>query len=141
MSPGVNGVVDLMHRYAEAMDFRNWDLLATCFTSDAVAVYRDREPFRGAVEIMTRIRLGIERLDATQHLMSNFAVTEANGSARFQCYVHATHVRRQFPGGDLWVVGGHYDNEAVRTTEGWRMSRLVFSVFWDDGNSAIMQVS
>lgn len=139
MSTDASEVIDVMHRYAESMDCRNWDLLATCFTSDAVAIYRDREPLRGAVEIQERIRLGIERLDATQHLMSNFVVTEENGSARFRCYVHATHVRRQFPGGHLWVVGGHYDNEAVRTREGWQMSRLKFSVFWDDGNSAIIE--
>ena len=131
-------VVDVAVRYATALDTRDWDLLRTCFVPDAVAVYEGLGRCDGYGAIEDVCRTALTPLDASQHMIGNFAVTVDGAAARMSCYLQAQHVRRTADGGPNFMMAGRYDDELVRTAEGWRISRREFSVTWTDGNPGVM---
>jgi hypothetical protein len=47
--------------------------------------------------------------------------------------VIATHVRDPADPGTHWAVGGHYDFEARRTTDGWRFNAMALNATWTSG--------
>ena len=64
-------ISQVLHSYATAIDTRDWDLLATCFTEDLEADFRDfggREVVKGRDAWLEIIKGTIQGLDATQHL-------------------------------------------------------------------------
>src|SRR2546423_6563416 len=68
-------------RFAFAMDVQDWDLLGDVFTADAVVDHR-HATFSGVVsdiwtghgEVMAKMRQGISRHVASQHLITNHLV-------------------------------------------------------------------
>lgn len=46
----------LKYRYVRALDTKDWDLFASCFTDDATAVYGDRLDFTGSEAIVAYMR-------------------------------------------------------------------------------------
>ena len=46
----------LKYRYVRALDTKDWDLFAACFTPDATAVYGDRLDFTGPDDIVAFMR-------------------------------------------------------------------------------------
>ncbi|WP_410537965.1 nuclear transport factor 2 family protein [Streptomyces sp. KL2] len=67
----------------------------------------------------------------THHLASNYLVDLDGDRAAFRFQMISTHVH---PGEKpLFEVGGHYEGEAVRTDEGWRIRRWTYHVAWSTG--------
>ena len=40
--------------------------------------------------------------------------------ATHRCYLHAQHTRYGVEGGENYVIGGRYEDDLVRTADGWR---------------------
>src|ERR1700712_1193969 len=80
-------------RYATALDNRDWNLLRSCFTTDAVTVYEGIGDCTGydAIEGLCRRVLG--PLTRTQHLLGNFSIELDGDTATSHCYLQAQHVR------------------------------------------------
>jgi 3-phenylpropionate/cinnamic acid dioxygenase small subunit len=131
-------VVEIMTRYGVMIDRRDWDGLAACFTDDCVADYQGWGEFHGGREVSDFCRTSVDPLDATQHLFGNFLVELDGDGASVQYYVQAQHFRASAPGGATFTVGGHYDNTARRTREGWRISSFVFRATWTAGNPDVL---
>lgn len=132
-------ITDLLNRYALALDDRDWQRLATCFTPDAVGLYgpvlgrRDGFP---AIEQLCRGAL--EPLDSSHHMISNHEIEIHGDTARSRCYVQAQHTKRGTAGGDNFVIGGAYIDELVRTAEGWRICRRELRLIWQEGNPRVL---
>lgn len=52
----IRQIEELKYRYVRALDLKDWDLFATCFTDDATATYGDRLEFAGPDEIVGYMR-------------------------------------------------------------------------------------
>ena len=132
-------IVELLHRYATAIDDRDWARLATCFTADAVALYG---PVLGRQEGIAAIektcRTAIEPLDASQHLVGTHEIELDGDRARARCYVHAQHTRAGMPGGDNFVIGATYFDQLVRTPDGWRIRERELRILWQEGNPRVL---
>jgi 3-phenylpropionate/cinnamic acid dioxygenase small subunit len=121
-------IQQLLSRYTYACDTRDWDLLDACFLPDARIQYESLPPFpdgyaglRGStVRTLTLLR-------STQHLLGNLHVTVDGDRATAASYVQATHVADD---GRSWVTGGRYDDELVRTADGWRIAARTFRRQW-----------
>lgn len=123
-------IEELMIRYGRAIDARDFEALGRCFTPEAVvrfAVFAGE--LKGNAELEAFIRRAVTPLDGTHHMFMNFIVEVDGAAGRFTCSVHAQHFRN----GDIYSVGGNYVNEAVRTDEGWKMTRLDFAPLWTNG--------
>lgn len=126
-------IIELTHRYCWALDSKQFDLLDTVFLPDATAELRSA-PLEGRDAIRNRIRNALDPLDATQHTVSNHLVTIDGDTASARTYLHSQHVRTGTPGGELYVIAGRYEDELVRTPEGWRIRFRRLVTVWSEGN-------
>lgn len=132
-------IVDLLNRYAMALDDRDWQRLATCFTPDAIAVYGPvlgRQEGFAAIERVCRGAL--EPLDSSHHIISNHEIAIDRDTARTRCYLHAQHTKAGTEGGDNFTIGGAYIDELVRTDGGWRIRRRELRILWQEGNPRVL---
>ena len=53
--------------------------------------------------------------------------------------MHAQHVKLGVPGGELYVIAGHYLDELVRTPEGWRIAHRTLRETWHEGNIEVLR--
>ena len=119
------GIVDVLVRYARAVDTKDWPLFRTCFADDVTADYGDIGSWQGAEDLtafMVRAHAG---MGATQHLVSNFQVDVEGDRANSVTYVHAVTVLASHP--DDWIdTIGIYEDQLDYGTEGWRITRRLF---------------
>jgi 3-phenylpropionate/cinnamic acid dioxygenase small subunit len=135
-------IVDLLHRYATGLDTRDWDKLASVFTHDGVADYGALGGVNEGPAAIVKLCSGaLEGLDASQHIISNEVIEVDGDRARARCYFKAQHVFRGAEGGDNFLVGGTYEDEIVRTAEGWRIERRTLTATWTDGNPVVFEAA
>lgn len=130
-------IVDLTIRYAWALDTRQWSELDHVFVPDATAHLT--EPLESREAIKARVRRALEPLDASQHIVANHQVVVVGDRASCRCYLQAQHVRHAVEGSPNFVVAGLYEDQLVRTSEGWRITRRELVITWTDGNPAVVR--
>ena len=129
-------IQDVIVRYGWAIDTKDWELLDTVFTDDAYVDYSSNpggkegpyKQVRGWLEKM------LSAFPITQHLMSNIdvkldgdyatartMVTNPQGAATREGPLH------------FFYVGARYDDQFVRTADGWRIQRRVETTLWFEG--------
>ena len=130
-------IVDLTIAYTWALDGRRYEELRQVFLPDAVASLGGE--LAGVEAIIQRVTAALSPLDDSQHMISNHQVRLDGDRATCRCYLQAQHVRHGVEGGDNFIVAGRYEDEAVRTPDGWRIARRVLTVMWTHGNAAVVR--
>jgi SnoaL-like domain len=118
-------IVRVLTRYATGIDSCDWPLFRSCWTDEVDLDYGDVGRFTDP-DALTQLFSQIhDPMGPTYHRLSNFAIDVNGDSASARTYVQA--VLMMTPGdGANWVEAtGHYDDELVRTGEGWRINRRV----------------
>lgn len=131
-------IVDLTIAYCWALDEHDWAALHRVFLPDAEAELGAGIE-RGIEAIVARVSAVLAPLDASQHLVTNHQVRLDGDRAECRCYFQAQHVRRAAEGGRNFLVGGRYEDEVVRTADGWRIARRRLVPIWRDGNPAVVR--
>ena len=128
--------VDLMNRYAHALDTRDWDLLTSILTEDASLHAREwgenAEPgeitihMEGRDSILGTLQFIWEGLSRTHHLLSNHVVDPApdGKSARASCYMRAHHAGNRERSHLFEESLGRFDFETVREAGKWKIRRM-----------------
>ena len=103
-------IVQTVLRYCRALDTKNWDLLDEVFLADATANLSGKSDLVGLDAITSRIKVALEQLDGSQHLVRNHEVSIDGDKATHQCYLHSQHTRAPAisGGGPNHVVVGRY---------------------------------
>lgn len=117
-------IVDLTIRYATAIDTRQYHLLATVFTADAELDYGEVGQWNGAAEVTEFMDLAHSGAAHTMHRMSNQVVVVDGDTAKVRTYVDALILAQDGTGVN---AVGYYDDHAVRTSDGWRISKRSFT--------------
>lgn len=132
-------IQELMARYGEAIDTKDYVGLAACFAPDANGQWAAMpEPVVGNVAIANFMKGILDRLEATTHMFTNFIIEVNGDTARMQAKIIAQHVRRGVPGGETLLAGGRYDAQVRRIDGQWKLSRVRGTSIWHDGNPKIM---
>jgi ketosteroid isomerase-like protein len=132
-------IVDLAYRYARALDNQDWDTVAACFTEDAVAEFTTfSQPLRGRDEIVRSMRDGRQRYDATQHVTATPQISVDGDVAKASFYVIAQHVVKQNGATETCLLGVDYDDELLRTGDGWLLRHRKVRRLWAMGNESIV---
>jgi len=118
-------VQDLLTRYTVAIDTKDWALLDTCFTPDAHVDYTTSGGTKGPYpEVRQWLEKALAIFPMTMHFISNTTVDLQGDRAKARTYVINP---MGFPKEDgslhLFTVGAYYNDELVRTDEGWRIAR------------------
>lgn len=121
-------IADLIHRYATAIDTKDWVLFESCFTADVVADYGEIGRWNSAAEITAFMTAAHVPMRDTKHMMHNIVVRmDSADRATAVTYVHTVQALEADPNG--WVDAvGQYDDELARTDDGWRIARRVFTL-------------
>jgi len=140
-------LVELMSRYANMPDTRNWDelprsVLCDVFHCDfsslgtpAMTLSRD-----AWCEASKRAFAG---WTATHHSITNHRIAIDGDRATIRAHVRVEHWASPeiaAGGPTCWLVVGFYDDVAVRTPEGWRLSSVKLSVTHQE-NEALLAAS
>jgi hypothetical protein len=138
-------ILDLIARLALLVDARDWDAFEGLFTDP---VYTDRTSLFGGEpqtttpgELVGGLRQVLGGLDATHHLITCQTISLDGDQATSAANMQGTHVFANHSGGPLWTVAGRHDYQLKRTTDGWRIAGMTFTVQWASGNEQILTLA
>lgn len=132
-------IVAVAVKYCFALDTRDWDALHKVFAPDATANLGLPQQQVGIDEIIERISSALSGLDDSQHLVGNHEVVVTGETATHRCYLQAQHIRAVPDASPLYMVAGRYEDELVRTAEGWRISHRTLTPMWREGNLDVVR--
>jgi hypothetical protein len=124
-------LIELLSRYADIADLKEFtELPGRVFTdpltldfSSVADIPPMTVPLGDYVEVL---RAAFAPYTATHHAITGHVIEIDGDSATIHAHVRAEHWLPIEPGGgpNRWLVVGFYDNEAVRTADGWRLNRV-----------------
>lgn len=118
----------VQNSYGIAIDRRDWDMLARCFTVDAMVGF-GRPPRVGTrQEFLDWAPAFHDALGQTLHQNSTHHATVHGDSANASCYLHAVLVAAD--GGSAQSIYGVYRDEMVRVGNAWHIRRREFRPVW-----------
>jgi hypothetical protein len=127
-------LVELMSRYGNIPDTKNWDQLPVrVFTDEFVA---DFSAFGTPAATVTRqawadqSRHVFAGWTATHHAITNHLIEIDGDHATIHAHVHVEHfapANVAAGGPNCWLVTGFYDNQATRTADGWRLNSVTLT--------------
>jgi hypothetical protein len=113
-------IIALLTRYATGIDRRDWALFQSCFTDDARIDYGTFGQWSSGAEITAFMREAHDGMGQTLHRLSNFVISAQGNSAVARTYVDALLMPGE-AGGDVHRGVGFYDDELLKTGQGWRI--------------------
>ena len=135
---------DRVNRYALAIDTRDWVMLRTCFT-DEIEVQMDWwEPRGPRTTRADDFVAGVKQLAgfrATQHISSNHVIEIDGDSARCLSYLHGMHYLPNDQGANYFLLGGYYENDLLRTDDGWKIRRCKLNATWQAGSRHVFNLA
>jgi 3-phenylpropionate/cinnamic acid dioxygenase small subunit len=129
-------IVDLVTRYAWAIDTQDWELFRSLFTPGARLDYSSNP---GGVagtldEVLPWLQDNMAAFVVMQHLMANTDVhLDGDRATARTMLVNPMGARTEEGPPHFFWVGGRYDDECVRTADGWRIATRVETLLWLEG--------
>jgi hypothetical protein len=117
-------IFDLTVRYATAIDTRQYGLLETVFTGAAAIDYGVVGQWMGAVEVARFMEAAHVGAAHTMHRMTNQVIAVDGDRGTVRTYVDALILAEDGSGAN---PVGYYDDEVVRTADGWRIARRTYT--------------
>ncbi len=132
-------IVDLVVRWAMALDAKDWDAARACLADEVEADYGD---LRGTAERMPAEAFVALRREAlgplrTHHLSTNHLVQLEGDEAtcRSAFLIHRLDPRQPEP--NTFDTLGHYEHGLRRIGGAWRIVKVRQQVAWNRGNASI----
>ena len=132
-------ITDVVNAVGTFADLGKWSQLQQLFTAEVTVDYTSL--FEGEVQnisnkqLITQWQSILPGFEATQHLITNHQITVDGDNATVIAQVRATHKL----GNELWIVGGYYIDELVRTEEGWKVKSIQYNALYEEGNRALIE--
>jgi hypothetical protein len=127
-------IQELLSRYAQYVDARQWDRLDDIFATGAIIDFTNNGGERAIFpEIKRYLAESLSIFAAVQHYQTNFAIDIDTDTATARNYVFTQMVSIVDGEDRLLADGGFYDSTFVRTDAGWRIQEYVASLVWLDG--------
>jgi len=118
-------ITEVLVRYATGIDRRDWSLFRTAFSSDCVLDYGDIGTWHGVDAVTEFMNQAHAMAGYTLHRLTNHAITVDGDSATARTYVDGLIMAADSTSGVNAI--GFYDDELVRTADGWRIIRRRFT--------------
>jgi hypothetical protein len=124
-----------------AIDAVDWPVITQAFATRVVVDYSsltgqpqatlDREVLIGGWQAL------LPGFDATQHMLGPIIISREDAIARAEAHVRGYHHIKGAPGGETWMVAGHYTAGLVDQGGQWSIDRLTLTVFYQAGNLSL----
>lgn len=133
-------LIELLGRYADIADLKDFAELPKLVFTDPLTI--DFESVAGMPPMTVPLGVYVENVRAafapflaTHHAITGHVVDIDGDSATIHAHVRAEHWlpdELTDGGPNRWLVVGFYDNEAVRTPDGWRLSRVKLTATYQE---------
>ncbi|CAM4015182.1 nuclear transport factor 2 family protein [Kibdelosporangium persicum] len=125
-------LIELLGRYADIADLKEFTELPGLVFTDPLTLdfgsVADIPPMTVPLgDYVETIRNAFAFYTATHHAITGHVIDIDGDSATIHAHVRAEHwlpSELANDGPNYWLVVGFYDNEAVRTADGWRLNRV-----------------
>ena len=118
-------ISELLVRYATGIDRRDWPLFRTVFTDDCELDYGEIGTWQGVDAVTDFMDKTHAMAGHTLHRLTNQAITVDGDKASARTYIDAVIMFGDNQSGvNAW---GFYDDDVVRTADGWRIARRRFT--------------
>ena len=132
-------ITDVVNSMGTLADLGQYEQLQQLFTDEVTVDYTSLFPGEvqniSSEQLMTQWQSTLPGFDATQHLITNHQISIDGDEAQAIAYVRATHKL----GDEMWVVGGYYVNELVRTDEGWKLEAIQYNALYEEGDRSLIE--
>jgi 3-phenylpropionate/cinnamic acid dioxygenase small subunit len=118
-------IADVLIRYATGIDRRDWPLFRTAFTPDCELDYGQIGTWSGVDAVAEFMEVSHAGAGHTMHRLSNMAIAVTGDTATARTYIDGLILAADNASGVNAV--GFYDDELVRTAEGWRIATRRFT--------------
>ncbi len=144
-------IIATLDRYSECLDRRDWDRLAEVFTEDVDMDFGDWHEV-GRANVTRLIRSYLDGCGASQHLLGNYRIrfadedrsgereTSADSVDRAisRCYCRVMHMGKGEHEGKYYETWIEYEDELVRTPDGWRSRKRVGRAQMHQGDPSLL---
>ncbi|MFI6903527.1 nuclear transport factor 2 family protein [Nonomuraea sp. NPDC050394] len=138
-------IIETCTRMAWHTDQREWSRLGEVFADSVTLDYTSLNGGEPAVltpgQIVEAWSGLLGAFDATQHLVTNHLVIVDDDSAICTASFQATHRLANPFGSPLWTLGGTYRFDLVRSGHAWKISGVVMTATWADGNKDLLSLA
>ena len=118
-------ISDLLVRYATGIDRRDWPLFRTVFTEGCELDYGEIGVWKGVDAVTDFMEQAHAMAGHTMHRLTNQVITIEGDKATTRTYIDGVIMRSDNQAGVNAL--GFYDDEVVRTADGWRIARRRFT--------------
>lgn len=133
----IHSITQVLLRYCTAVDTRQPELMAECFTADARLDFAFMASYT-PTEYIALCNQVLPQLDSTQHMIGPPLIDLSNDSARSRTYFQAQHVNNRLSPQPCLLIGGWYDDQLVRVDGAWKIRQRQGVTLWVDGNPAVL---
>ena len=134
--PDKQHIRELQNRYSYAIDSGQYDKLDDMFTPDATYHF-----VTGSTDnleaLKNTIRDALQPLTSSQHINGNQWAEITGDHATAGCYFTVHMFKEGVADGEHFEMGGRYDDELLRTPDGWRFTSRTITILWSDGNRRV----
>ena len=134
----LNDASNAFRRMLHAIDARDWDGVRRAFAAEVDIDYSTLFGAPAAtVDADAHVagwRAFAAAFDATQHITGPIVVTPATDAVTANTHVRAYHRIQGAPGGDTWMVAGHYEVRLLHSADEWKIAAITLTVFYQEGN-------
>lgn len=138
-------IIELFGRYADIADTKNFEDLPPLVHADPFTM--DFESVTGMPPLQTPLADYVQALSssfvpfiATYHAITGHVITIDGDRATAHAHVRAEHWVPDVAAGsgpNRWLVVGFYDNEAIRTEQGWRFSKVKLTAIYQENTQLL----
>jgi 3-phenylpropionate/cinnamic acid dioxygenase small subunit len=118
-------ISDLLVRYATGIDRRDWPLFRTVFTEGCELDYGEIGVWKGVDAVTDFMEQAHAMAGHTMHRLTNQVITIEGDIATTRTYIDGVIMLSDNQAGVNAL--GFYDDEVVRTADGWRIARRRFT--------------
>jgi len=133
-------IVGVMHR----LDRKQWaelrELFADTVRTDYTSLFGgevQEPPSDALIENWRKLLTPM----VTQHLLGPIAVEASGDDAVARCHVRAYHHKPGVPGGDEWMLAGHYIFGLTRRAGGWCIRAMTLEALYQTGNLRFLELA
>ncbi|SOX56066.1 nuclear transport factor 2 family protein [Mycobacterium ahvazicum] len=130
-------VIDVVNRYALAVDTRQWDLLDQVFDTEADIDFGRGARWSNRADLKKAFAAVHADYEATLHVTTNHVVSVQGDTAHCLSYVHGLFVKKT-QGGNEFESAGWYDDRLSRRGAAWWITQRTCTMVWSKGNPKVM---
>jgi ketosteroid isomerase-like protein len=136
MNRDESAIRDTVLAVARGADLHQWDAVRAAF-ADAVELDYGAPEHVSPREIVARWQPLLSAFESTHHVISDIAVVVTGDHADVRSRFEATHVMNH----DRWVLTGRYEHALVRSSTGWKITRMKMIPGESSGNAGLLDLA